>query len=83
MSEKRIVRDSMGELEVDSDALFGAQTQRAVDNFPISGIKMPETFVRALLLAKSVAATANKKLDQISEKKAECHMSNNKAVVEY
>ncbi len=71
MSEKRIVRDSMGELEVDSDALFGAQTQRAVDNFPISGIKMPETFVRALLLAKFVAATANKKLDQISEKKAD------------
>ena len=48
MSEKRIVRDCMGELEVDTDALFGAQTQRAVKNFPISGIKMPETFVRAL-----------------------------------
>ncbi len=39
MSEYRIERDSMGELKVPADALYGAQTQRAVDNFPISGLR--------------------------------------------
>ena len=45
----RIERDSMGELEVPETALYGAQTQRAIDNFPVSGKTMPETFIRALL----------------------------------
>ena len=58
----RIERDSMGELEVPASALYGAQTQRAVNNFPISGKRMPEAFIRALLLAKSAAAQANAKL---------------------
>ena len=49
----RIERDSMGELRVPVDALYGAQTQRAVDNFPISGIAMPRAFIRALGLIKS------------------------------
>ena len=49
MSNKRIERDSMGELEVPADALFAAQTQRAVDNFPISGQAMPKAFIRVLL----------------------------------
>ena len=44
----RIEKDSMGEVHVPSDALYGAQTQRAVDNFPISGLSMPRTFIRAL-----------------------------------
>lgn len=58
----RIEKDSMGELEVPASALYGAQTQRAVNNFPISGKTMPEPFIRALLLAKSAAAQANGKL---------------------
>jgi fumarate hydratase class II len=50
MSKKkfRTVHDSMGELQVPEDALWGAQTQRAVDNFPISGMPMPRQFIQAL-----------------------------------
>ncbi len=58
----RIEKDSMGELSVPETALYGAQTQRAVNNFPISGQRMPEEFIRALLLVKSAAAAANIKL---------------------
>jgi len=67
MSNTRIERDSMGELQVPSEALYGAQTQRAVNNFPISQLRMPRHFVRALLLAKAAAAQANLELKQISE----------------
>ncbi len=59
----RVERDSMGELEVPADALWGAQTQRAVDNFPISGIPMPRQFIRALGLIKEAAATTNLTLE--------------------
>ncbi len=55
----RIEHDSMGELQVPADALYGAQTQRAIDNFPISGLPMPRTFIRALGLIKSCAARVN------------------------
>ncbi|WP_341707576.1 class II fumarate hydratase [Halopseudomonas sp.] len=65
MSSKRIERDSMGELQVPGDALYAAQTQRAVNNFPISGQPMPKLFIRALLLAKRAAATANAELEQL------------------
>ena len=58
----RIESDSMGELKVPEDALYGAQTQRAINNFPVSGKSMPEAFVRALLVAKSAAAQANTSL---------------------
>ncbi len=64
MSEQthRIERDSMGEVKVPVHALYGAQTQRAVDNFPISDLRFPRTFVRALGLIKGAAAAANQKL---------------------
>jgi fumarate hydratase class II len=65
MSDTRIEKDSMGELEVPSNALYAAQTQRAVNNFPISGQRMPESFIRALINAKSAAAKANNSLDLI------------------
>ena len=55
----RVERDSMGELRVPDQALWGAQTQRAVDNFPISGLKVPRGFIRALGLIKWAAAGAN------------------------
>jgi fumarate hydratase class II len=58
----RVERDSMGELKVPADALWGAQTQRAVNNFPISGMPMPPAFVRALGLIKWAAADANRSL---------------------
>jgi fumarate hydratase class II len=62
MSKYRIERDSMGELKVPADALYGAQTQRAVQNFPISGLTMPRGFIRALGLIKSAAAGVNGEL---------------------
>ena len=67
MSNTRIERDSMGELQVPAEALYGAQTQRAVNNFPISQQRMPTQFIRALLLAKAAAAKANVELEQISQ----------------
>ncbi len=55
----RIEHDSMGELKVPAAALWGAQTQRAVENFPISGRPMPRGFIRALGLIKAAAAGVN------------------------
>ena len=65
-NDTRIERDSMGELEVPLAALYGAQTQRAVNNFPVSGRRMPAPFIRTLILAKAAAARANVELEQIS-----------------
>ena len=59
MTETRTEQDTMGELQVPMDALWGAQTQRAVNNFPISGIPMPAALIRALGLIKSAAASVN------------------------
>ena len=61
-TEDRTVRDSMGELKVPSGALWDAQTQRAVMNFPISGLRMPRQFIRALGLIKWAAAATNEDL---------------------
>jgi fumarate hydratase class II len=61
-AKSRIERDSMGELKVPADALWGAQTQRAVENFPVSGLRMPRAFLRALGLIKQAAAATNKEL---------------------
>ncbi len=58
----RIEKDSMGELKVPENALWGAQTQRAVENFPISGLTMPRQFIRALGLVKWATAGANAEL---------------------
>jgi fumarate hydratase class II len=63
----RVERDSMGELSVPIDALYGAQTQRAIDNFPISHIPMPRAFIRALALVKSCCAKANHSLGLLDE----------------
>ncbi len=63
MSNKvRLEHDSMGELQVPAEALWGAQTQRAVQNFPISGRPMPRGFIRALGLIKAAAAQVNAEL---------------------
>lgn len=60
MSESyRIERDSMGELQVPVDALYAAQTQRAIDNFPVSGLRLPASFIRAVALIKHCAAGVN------------------------
>ena len=67
MSKFRIEKDSMGELQVPQDAAYGAQTQRAVDNFPISGITMSEAFIQALGLVKQACANANHDLGGLDE----------------
>ena len=70
-SSFRTEHDSMGELQVPADALYGAQTQRAIENFPISGLAMPAAFIRALALVKYGCAAANRKLELIEPDKAE------------
>jgi fumarate hydratase class II len=63
----RVERDSLGEVEVPSDAYWGAQTQRAVENFPISGLTFGRRFVRALGIVKKSAAAANRDLGLLDE----------------
>lgn len=64
----RIEKDSMGELQVPQSALYAAQTQRAVDNFPISGLTMPRAFIKALGLVKIACAKVNTELGFLDEK---------------
>ena len=63
----RIERDSMGQMEVPADALYGASTMRAVLNFPISDLRFPRTFIRALGLIKQSAAKTNMSLGVLDE----------------
>ena len=70
-SKPRIEHDSMGELKVPASALWGAQTQRAVDNFRISGRPMPPAFIHALALVKAAAATVNGKLGLLDAPRAD------------
>jgi fumarate hydratase, class II len=67
-TEFRTERDSMGEVRVPRAAYYGAQTQRAVENFPISGIGFPRRFVRALAIIKHAAASANQELGLLDAK---------------
>ena len=59
----RIERDTLGEVQVPDDALYGAQTQRAVENYPISGLREHPLFIRAFVCLKKAAALANLELD--------------------
>jgi fumarate hydratase class II len=68
MTEKfRTEHDSMGELKVPAAAMWGAQTQRAVQNFPVSGLRLPQEFIRALGLIKAAAAQVNKELGLLDD----------------
>src|ERR687889_299230 len=66
----RIETDSMGEMRVPKDALYGPQTQRAVENFPISSLRLPRAFVRAMGLIKASAAAANAELGYLKPEMA-------------
>ena len=66
MSEFRIERDTMGEVPVPSNAYFGAQTQRAVENFPVSGWQIPPALIHALGLVKRACCVANRDLGKLS-----------------
>tara|TARA_Y100000994_G_scaffold249564_1_gene262108 strand:+ start:5000 stop:6400 length:1401 start_codon:yes stop_codon:yes gene_type:complete len=65
-SQTRFVQDSMGKIEVPYKALYGAQTQRAKINFPISGLKLPKEFINSIIIIKRSAAIVNFKLDKIN-----------------
>ena len=67
MSDFRIERDSMGEVQVPKHALYGAQTQRALDNFAISTLTVPPRFIHAVVHIKKAAATSNRQLGLIDE----------------
>lgn len=56
----RIEKDSMGEMKIPSHFLYGATTQRAVDNFPVSGIRFSRDFIRVLAVIKASCAEVNK-----------------------
>src|ERR1700722_5642097 len=62
----RVEHDSMGALDVPTSALWGAQTQRAIQNFPSTGLRMPRAFIRALGLIKDAAAAANAELGDLT-----------------
>jgi fumarate hydratase class II len=66
MSEFRTERDSMGEVQVPASAYYGAQTQRAVENFPISGWTLPRALIHAMGLVKYACAVANRDLNKLS-----------------
>lgn len=65
MSDFRIEKDSMGDVKVPNDAYYGAQTQRAIDNFPVSGIRFSRGFIQAIGLIKKSAAKVNEELGQL------------------
>ncbi len=66
----RTERDSMGEMKVAADAYYGAQTARAVENFPISNLRFPRRFIAAMGLIKSAAADVNEALGFLDERQA-------------
>ena len=71
MTKMRIEKDSLGEVEVPVDVLYGAQTSRAVGNFPISGLKASSFLIRALAMVKLAAAEANRELGLISKEQGD------------
>ncbi|MBP9763963.1 MAG: class II fumarate hydratase [Gammaproteobacteria bacterium] len=81
-TETRIEKDSMGELKVPKDALYGAQTQRAIDNFPISGITIPHSFIKTLGLIKGAAAKVNADLKLLKPDIAKAIMDAADSVIE-
>ncbi|MCB8890353.1 class II fumarate hydratase [Vreelandella malpeensis] len=80
--QTRIERDSMGELEVPASALYGAQTQRAIDNFPVSHTPMPTAFVHAVARIKLAAARSNLALGYLDEPRAKAIEKAAQAVID-
>src|SRR3990172_12809877 len=69
MAKFRIEKDSMGEMQVPAGAYYGAQTARAVENFPISGLRFSRRFIRALGQIKAAAARTNVKLELLDPRR--------------
>jgi fumarate hydratase, class II len=71
VADIRVEKDSMGEVRVPADAYWGASTQRALDNFPVSGMRFPRRFIASLGLVKWAAAIANEELGSLDAERAE------------
>jgi len=84
MNEKkyRIEKDSMGEMRVPEDAYWGAQTQRAVENFQVSGIRFPGGFIRVLGIVKQAAVRANMKLGLLDKKRGDAIVRASQEVID-
>ncbi len=82
VEEFRLERDTMGEVKVPSSAYYGAETQRAFQNFPISGLRLPREFIRAMALIKLSAARANMLLGLLDPSKGEAIASAAKEIME-
>ena len=82
MSDFRIEKDSMGEVKVPKNALYGAQTQRANDNFPISGIRFSRAFIQAVGYVKKSAAIVNKELGLVEKAVAEAIVKASDEIIE-
>jgi len=82
MGETRTERDSMGQMQVPADALYGAQTARAMANFPISGWPMPREFIHAVGLIKQAAAAAHRKAGRLDADKAAAIISAAQEVID-
>ena len=67
----RVEKDTLGEVRVPADALWGAQTQRAVENFPVSGRRLPRRLIRAMALIKKAAAEVNRERQALPPELAE------------
>ena len=74
MSGERIERDALGEVRVPADAYWSAETQRAVNNFPVSGQRMPARFVAALARIKGAAAATNMSLGRLDKERGDALM---------
>ncbi len=82
MTDTRTERDAMGEMPVPADALYGAQTARAVENFPVSGWRMPRDFIAAVGLVKLACAAVNRKAGRLDEKAGDAIVAAAQEVVE-
>ena len=81
-TEHRIEHDSMGEVAVPADALYGAQTQRAIDNFAISGLRLPTRFIHAVAMIKQAAAEVNHRLGLLDSAVAQAIIGAAREVIE-
>lgn len=78
----RTEKDSMGELQVPANALYAAQTQRAINNFPVSGLTLPPTFIKTVALIKKNAAKVNMDLGVLDQKKGDAIITAAQQVIE-
>jgi fumarate hydratase class II len=82
IEDYRTEKDSMGELQVPANALYAAQTQRAINNFPISGLALPSTFIKTVALIKKNAAKVNMDLAGLDQQKGDAIVTAAQQIIE-